>query len=199
MVQGIPQLTASCWARCRGASNNQLCISMIQWRWSCSAHSKEFVVRIVWLNEYAVILEMTLTNLLLSASWSVCKMLGGHRHLAEAVAEPSGELPLPVTIATVIACLRKLGQHIAMFSEVVKLLELFLLLPVTSAMAERSFSGFRRLKTLTRTCMSQELLNSLAILHVHSKHLTCQLDVINAAKEFVARSPHRLSTFDSFA
>ena len=57
---------------------------------------------------------------------------------SEAVAEPNGELPLAVTIATVIACLRKLGQHITMFSEVVKLLELFLLLPVTSATAERS-------------------------------------------------------------
>ena len=56
---------------------------MIKWRRSYSTHSKEFVVRIVWLNEYAVILEMTLTNLLLSASWSVCKMLGGHRHLRQ--------------------------------------------------------------------------------------------------------------------
>ena len=117
---------------------------------------------------------------------------------SEAVAESSSELPLPVTTDTVIACLRKLGQHIAMFSEVVKLLELFLLLPVTSATAERSFSGLRRLKTFIRTCMSQGLLNSLAILHVH-KRLTCQLDVINAVKEFIARSPHRLSSFGSFA
>ena len=85
---------------------------------------------------------------------------------SEAVAEPSGELPLAVTIATVIACMRKLGQHITMFSEVVKLLELFLLLPVTSATAERSFSGSRSLKSFMRTCLSQELLNSLAILRV---------------------------------
>lgn len=117
---------------------------------------------------------------------------------SEAVAEPNSELPLPITIATVIACLRKLGQHTAMFSEVSKLMELFLLLPVTSATAERSFSGLRRLKTFMRTCMSQELLNSLAILHVH-KRMTCQLDVVNAAKEFIARSPHRLSSFGSFA
>ena len=77
---------------------------------------------------------------------------------SEAVAEPSGELPLAVTIATVIACLRKLGQHINM--------EMFLLLPVTSATAERSFSGLRSLKSFMRTCLSQELLNSLAILRV---------------------------------
>ena len=30
---------------------------------------------------------------------------------SEAVAEPNGELPLAVTIATEIACLRKFGQH----------------------------------------------------------------------------------------
>ena len=88
--------------------------------------------------------------------------------------------------------------YIAMFSEVAKLLELFLLLPVTSATAERSFSGLRRLKTFLRTRMSQELLNSLALLHVH-KRMTREVDVFKAAKEFVARSEHRISSFGSFA
>jgi hypothetical protein len=87
--------------------------------------------------------------------------------------------------------------QIDMFREVKTFLELFLLLPVTSATAERSFSGLRRLKTFLRTSMSQELLNSLAILHVH-KRLTRELDVIKAAKEFVGRSQHRLSSFGSF-
>jgi hypothetical protein len=87
--------------------------------------------------------------------------------------------------------------QIDMFREVKTFLELFLLLPVTSATAERSFSGLRRLKTFLRTSMSQELLNSLAILHVH-KRLTRELDVIKAAKEFVGRSQYRLSSFGSF-
>lgn len=33
------------------------------------------------------------------------------------------------TITTVISCLRRLGLHVAVFSEVAKLLKLFLLLP----------------------------------------------------------------------
>ena len=106
-----------------------------------------------------------------------------------AMVEPTGELSSPVTTANIVACLRKLGPHIAMFSEVAKLLELFLLLSVTSATAERSFSGLRRLKTFLRTRMSQELLNSLAILHVH-KRMTREVDVLKAAKEFVGRSEH---------
>ena len=46
--------------------------------------------------------------------------------------------------------------------------------------------------------MSQELLNSLAILHVH-KRMTREVDVLKAAKEFVGRSEHRISSFGSIA
>jgi hypothetical protein len=116
-------------------------------------------------------------------------------HTPRAMAEPNGDCEL--SLADVIACLHKLGPQIDMFREVKTFLELFLLLPVTSAAAERSFSGLRRLKTFLRTSMSQELLNSLAILHVH-KRLTRELDVIKAAKEFVGRSQYRLSSFGSF-
>ena len=151
-------------------------------------------MRTVWLNKSVAILAMTLTNLLLTASCSVCKMHVGHRYLG-AMAEPNDDCKL--SLADVITCLRKLGQHNTMFCEVKKYLELFLLMPVTSAMAERSFSGLRRLKTFLRTSMSQELLNSLAILHVH-KCLTRELDVTKAAKEFVSRSQYRLSSFGSF-
>ena len=112
-----------------------------------------------------------------------------------AMAEPNDDCKL--SLADVITCLRKLGQHNTMFCEVNKFLELFLLMPVTSATAERSFSGLRRLKTFLRTSMSQELLNSLVILHVH-KCLTRELDVTKAAKEFVSRSQYRLSSFGSF-
>ena len=81
-----------------------------------------------------------------------------------------------------------------MFSEVAKFLHLLLLMPVTSATAERSFSGLRRLKTFLRTSMSKELLNSIAVLHVH-KALTREIDINKAAAEFISRSEHRLLTF----
>ena len=41
--------------------------------------------------------------------------------------------------------------------------------PVTTCVAERSFSGMKRLKTPLRSTMSDERLSSLAVLHVH-KH-----------------------------
>ena len=41
--------------------------------------------------------------------------------------------------------------------------------PVTTCVAERSFSGMKRLKTPPRSTMSDERLSSLAVLHVH-KH-----------------------------
>jgi hypothetical protein len=113
-------------------------------------------------------------------------------------AEPANGLRAATeTITSLIACTRKLGHYHTMFHEVANLLQLFLLMPVTSATAERSFSGLRRLKTFLRTSMSQELLNSIAILHVH-KELSREVNIDSAAKEFVARSDHRLSAFGSF-
>ena len=107
------------------------------------------------------------------------------------------EVSEPITISTVNGCLQNLGQHKSMFCEVIKLLKLFLILPVTPATAERSFSGLRRLKTFLRTRMTQELLNSLALLHVH-KHITYSLDIMKEAKEFVSRSDNRLAFFGHF-
>ena len=107
------------------------------------------------------------------------------------------EVSEPITVSTVIGCLQNLGQHKSMFCEVIKLLKLFLILPVTSATAERSFNGLRRLKTFLRTRMTQELLNSLALLHVH-KHITYSLDIMKEAKEFVSRSDNRLAFFGHF-
>ena len=55
---------------------------------------------------------------------------------------------------------------------------------VTSARAERSFSGLRRVKTFLRTNMSQKLLDSIAILHVH-KALTREINISKDAAEFI--------------
>ena len=99
-------------------------------------------------------------------------------------------LPAAKTVPTLITYLCKLGPCLAVFSEVAKLLHLLLLMSVTSATAERSFSGLRRLKS----SMSQKLLNSIAILLVH-KALTREIDISKAAAEFISRSEHRLLTF----
>ena len=67
-----------------------------------------------------------------------------------------------------------------MFSEVMRLIKIFYIIPVTTATAERSFSALRRLKTYLRSTMSQERLNHTMLLHVH-KDRTDQIDIMNVA------------------
>ena len=72
----------------------------------------------------------------------------------------------------------------SMFSEVNKLLHLYLTLPMMSATAERTFSALRRLNTYLRATMSQQRLNNLMVLHVH-KDETDNLNLVNVAKNFI--------------
>ena len=46
------------------------------------------------------------------------------------------------------------------------LITILCILPVTSCTAERSFSGFKRIKTALRSTMSNERLSNLALLHL---------------------------------
>ena len=77
-----------------------------------------------------------------------------------------------------------------MFDEVVKMIKLFLVLPVTSATAECSFSVLRRLKTYLWSVKAQDCLNNIATLHVH-KSLTDSTDFVQLATEFVIRKTNR--------
>jgi len=54
-----------------------------------------------------------------------------------------------------------------LLDQVWRLTRLMLVVPATSATAERSFSALRRLKTYSRATMGQPRLNSLLILHCH--------------------------------
>lgn len=72
-----------------------------------------------------------------------------------------------------------------MFSEVDKLLRIYLTIPVTTAYAERSFSALRHIKTHLRSTMSEERLNNVMLLHVH-KDFCDNLDLLKVAKTFVS-------------
>jgi hypothetical protein len=102
-----------------------------------------------------------------------------------------------LTVRDIASCLRSLGPHHTMFDQIAILLRLLFVLPVTSATAERTFSSLRRLKTFLRSVMSQERLNSIAMLHVH-KDETDKLDLQSVASEFIGRSDNRLVTFGKF-
>jgi len=54
-----------------------------------------------------------------------------------------------------------------LLDQVRRLTRLLLVVPATSATAERSFSALRRLKTYLRATVVQPRLNSLLILHCH--------------------------------
>ena len=69
--------------------------------------------------------------------------------------------------------------------------------PATSATAERSFSLARRIKTCTRSTMSQKRFNEIAILTIH-KELTDKLDLLSIGNEFVSKYDERKCTFGRF-
>ena len=81
-----------------------------------------------------------------------------------------------------------------LFGQVETLVRLLLVVPASSAEAERSFSALRRLKTWLRASMTQTRLNSVAICHVHQKHLD-RLDLEEICESFIAVNARRKKTF----
>jgi hAT family C-terminal dimerisation region len=85
-----------------------------------------------------------------------------------------------------------------MLSQVEVLVRLLLVIPASSAEAERSFSTLRRLKTWLRATMTQARLNFVCVLNVHSDILDT-LSLLDVAEQFVAKHDSRLELFGKFA
>jgi len=84
-----------------------------------------------------------------------------------------------------------------LLSEVIVLIEVLLVVAISEATAERSFSTMRRIKTSFRTTMTQERLNHLAVLEDHPDLLD-GVDEIEIAKSFIAFSDTRFGIFGHF-
>ncbi|XP_063050675.1 zinc finger MYM-type protein 1-like [Engraulis encrasicolus] len=84
-----------------------------------------------------------------------------------------------------------------LFTEVVKAIQVFYTLPVTTCTAERSFSALRRLKTYLRSTMTAPRLNHLAVLYTHKEH-TDQIDLKKIANEFIGANGRRGEVFAKF-
>lgn len=84
-----------------------------------------------------------------------------------------------------------------LFNEVESLVRLLLVVPVSSAEAERSFSALRRLKTWLRSTMTQVRLNNAAVCHVHQDILD-NIDIKQICQQFVAVNDRRRHVFGSF-
>ena len=81
-----------------------------------------------------------------------------------------------------------------LFCETEKLVRLLLVSPMSSAVAERSFSSLRRLKTWLRSTVCQPRLNSVAVCHIH-KELLDEVDTDALLREFISRSEIRENLF----
>lgn len=100
-----------------------------------------------------------------------------------------------VTVQDVASCLIKLQpQTRAMFSEIEKLIELCLCLPISVASSERTFSALRFLKTWVRSTMTQKRLTHLSLMHTNTDILN-SLDIRPLMRDFISTTPERTSTF----
>ena len=107
------------------------------------------------------------------------------------IAKEGGGLTLDITVTN----LRDMDPIVRrLFPQVETLARLLLTIPCSSAEAERSFSGLRRLKTYLRNSMTQARLNHLAILHVHQE-MTDHIDLVAIAKKFASKCDIRFTTF----
>ncbi|KAJ8897190.1 hypothetical protein PR048_002536 [Dryococelus australis] len=89
---------------------------------------------------------------------------------------------------------REQPQTRRLFSEVCTCLTLLLILPATSATAERTFSALRRLKTWLRSTMTQERLNHIAVLVVH-RDLAKDVSNLDTANKFISSKESRKLVF----
>ena len=90
---------------------------------------------------------------------------------------------------------KKPAEVRSLFCEVERLLQLLLVVPASSATAERSFSCLRRLKTYLRTTMSQPRLNHMALLNVHQERVD-NLDITAIQESFILKHESRRKIFD---
>ena len=79
----------------------------------------------------------------------------------------------------------------------VKILELSLVNPATTAIPERSFSLARRIKTWLRSTSTAACFNSLSILHAH-KSVTDSIDLVEVANDFTSKCDSRKRIFGRF-
>jgi len=118
--------------------------------------------------------------------------------LVKAYKESQGLPRLTVTrISTISDIIVNVPIAREMFSEIVRLLRLYLTIPVTTATAERSFSSLRRIKTYLRSTMTEQRLNNILLLHAH-KEMMDALNLTEIARLFVSCNARRVEFFGNF-
>ena len=103
------------------------------------------------------------------------------------------------TIKYIIATVSIMVPEVkSIFSEIIAVIRLFLIFPVSSCESERSFSCLRRLKTWLKSTMTdQERLNAATLYHIH-KDVLDQIDLLQIGREFSSKTPVRRNCFGRF-
>lgn len=84
--------------------------------------------------------------------------------------------------------------ELSLISEIVKILQIILVIPCTNASSERSFSTLRRVKTYLRTRLCQENLNHCIIISTYKEEvMSLNIDLI--VREFVLKQQSRIDYF----
>ena len=99
-------------------------------------------------------------------------------------------------LSEMIALFQKLDIIKTMLAaEVIKLVNVILVLPATNVVGKRSFSSLKRIKTYLPSATANNRLNHLLILDIH-KLLTDRLDLTKVVDEFVERCKGRNQNLD---
>ena len=102
----------------------------------------------------------------------------------------------PCNVGEIIEHLKTVPQESKnMFPIVLHVLKLLLVVPATSATAERSFSTMKRIKSYLRSSMVQERLNDLCLLSVYKEEVQ-KLDIDALSLEFSRSNDYRFHVFN---
>jgi hypothetical protein len=109
------------------------------------------------------------------------------------ICKANGTIPQFDSLSTMAATLLDKPPEVrALFTETVKVANLLLVVPATSATAERSFSNLRRVKTWQNSTVTQARLNSVVLLHCY-REMQPNLDQI--ISDFVGLNDYRRKFF----
>lgn len=82
-----------------------------------------------------------------------------------------------------------------LFKEVLKLLKLLVVIPMTSSEAERGFSTLKRIKTCLRSTMGEDRLNALSILSIESEMISEDMEFNKKVIEHFSSTKNRRMDF----
>jgi len=102
-----------------------------------------------------------------------------------------------VTVLGIADILKNTAGAQQLLHQIWRLTKLLLVVPATSAIAERSFSALPHVKTYLRSTIGQLRLNSVLVLHCYQDRVN-DLNIAEIAQKFVCANDTRSSAFGNF-